>query len=240
MFMNITGCVILPDGHLLFADTFGKKQLMKYSQDGSYVGNIKLSNVPYDLTIIDSDRIAISYGNECFIEIFDLCNNTVENSITTEGRCFGIVYYEGRLYVTVQGIGIIIMDLSGNLLNTIERDSEFIADVIVDNDRILYSDYIENTVTCCNLNGEEIWVFNEDAVERPQGLAIDNNRNIFVAGTFSGNLTVISSNGKHSKTLLTATDGLNSPRAVYFDKSNSVLLVCDENETVAIFEVLKC
>jgi hypothetical protein len=52
------------------------------------------------------------------------------------------------------------------------------------------------TVTCCDMNGKEIWWF-EDAsfLRSPRGVVVDNHGFVFVAGEQSGNIVVISPDG---------------------------------------------
>ncbi|CAG2254507.1 unnamed protein product [Mytilus edulis] len=62
--MYITGCAILPNGHLLFANYTNNHNLLEYSEEGYYIGTIPVSAAPFDITVLDSDRIAISYGGK--------------------------------------------------------------------------------------------------------------------------------------------------------------------------------
>jgi 6-phosphogluconolactonase (cycloisomerase 2 family) len=69
-------------------------------------------------------------------------------------------------------------------------------------DRIYACSYISNTVKCYSKTGELLWIFSEDLLLAPRGLAIDSNRNILVVGELSNNLTVISHDCKTRKILL--------------------------------------
>jgi hypothetical protein len=76
--MNISGCDFLSIGHVLLADCIGEKQLMQHNSDGKHVKDIQLSNEPYDLTTIDSQHIAVTYGVEGYIEIINIITDEVE------------------------------------------------------------------------------------------------------------------------------------------------------------------
>jgi hypothetical protein len=60
--MWISGCTILPDGKILIADCRAKRQLMQYGKQGTSYLAIPISGNPFDLTLIDTERVGISYS----------------------------------------------------------------------------------------------------------------------------------------------------------------------------------
>ncbi|CAC5361314.1 unnamed protein product [Mytilus coruscus] len=54
--MYITGCSILPYEHLLFVNYYSTK-ILEYSEEGDHIDSIQVSAYPYDITVLDSDRI---------------------------------------------------------------------------------------------------------------------------------------------------------------------------------------
>ncbi|CAG2229594.1 unnamed protein product [Mytilus edulis] len=59
----LSGCTMLSNGNVLIANYWGRKVLMEYSEDGKPIRDIPCSNSPFDFTVIDSNRIAVTYGN---------------------------------------------------------------------------------------------------------------------------------------------------------------------------------
>jgi DNA-binding beta-propeller fold protein YncE len=237
--MNISGCDLLSIGHVLLADCIGEKQLMQHNSDGKHVKDIQLSNEQYDLTTIDSQHIAVTYGVEGYIEIINIITDEVETIIKTGDRCLGISYFDGKLYTVVGWQAILVTDLCGKTLTTIELYTDHAGCIATNKDGIVYSDFVNNTVTYCTFEGKRIWEFRSESVSFPRGLAFDNNQNVFVAGSDSNNVTIISRDGKTSRTVLTESNGLEYPRAVSFDKRHGLLLVCNVgNKKAAIFEVI--
>jgi DNA-binding beta-propeller fold protein YncE len=93
-------------------------------------------------------------------------------------------------------------------------------------------------VTCCDLHGTTQWEFkNELVLSSPLGVFVDNDGNVFVVGYNSDNVVVISPDGQRHRQLLSYTDGLRSPRVLYYDKSTNRLLVVNNSSTAFLFNV---
>ncbi|XP_063420778.1 uncharacterized protein LOC134705995 [Mytilus trossulus] len=74
----ITGCIILSDYRIIFADYTGS-MLMEYNNKGKHIRDILVDHRPFDLAAVYSDRIVVSYGVSKYMEII---NTNREN----EGR----------------------------------------------------------------------------------------------------------------------------------------------------------
>lgn len=242
---NVTGCIILPNGHLLIAE--GSDYLQKYTEEGDKIRDIIDSRPIFDLTYINSNWIAVTHfehnyrtmkqhmiryfsglsSHSSYAKIINITDDRRIN-IQTKNRCWGISHQDGRLYVIVEEEGILVADVSGNILNTLPINTRNVKYISTSEDIICYSDDVENSVHCCNMVGKEIWVFQQNCIIRPAGLSVGHNNDIFVVGCASNNITLIHHEGIESKTLLTAADGLNEPKSLHYDKNSKTLLVCDK------------
>lgn len=230
--MAISGCTVLQSGHLLVADNFGKAQLMEYTGEGKHVRNIPTWTVPFDVTMIDSTRIAVTYGYSECVEIIRLQDNHVENRTVLENNCFGITYQKGRIYCVVFGKGIVVMDLSGNTLDEITLSNSLSVYYITSTEnRLYYTDSKAHQLYCCSIAGEVIWIFHDERIVNPTGLSVDGNHNIFVVGKISKNIVLIKNDGKDSKILATPSHDLDKPNVICYDKRR--LLICEENSGIA-------
>ena len=121
---HVNGCLFLPTGDILIADYchHEKKsnEVMLHNKDGKHIRNISVSYYPFDLTLIDSERVAISYGVMRTVDKLNLTTNRVEKTFEHKSRCFGISYEDGRLYTVVDHHGIIVTDLLGKHLDNIK------------------------------------------------------------------------------------------------------------------------
>ncbi|VDI31829.1 Hypothetical predicted protein [Mytilus galloprovincialis] len=235
--MKINVCAILPNGHLLMANGTKENHLNVYRDTGEHIRDILVSGKPYDIAVIDLNRIVVTYWNAFYLEV--MINNTfnVEKNISLQNSCFEVSHGDGRLYVVYEN-DIQVMDLSGRQLKTLKTAANGLACIKTSRDKIFYADNSTNQVHCCRLNGEELWKFECDLIELPHDITVDSYQNVYVVGYNSNNLTIIQHDGKYSKTLLIEADGLYHPTAVDFDTDKRTLLICNEEGNVTLYKVV--
>ncbi|XP_071155102.1 uncharacterized protein [Mytilus edulis] len=233
----ITGCIVLHDDRIIIAD-YASGKLMEYNNNGNHIRDIHVSDKPHSLTLVDTytDCIAVTYGRSCYLEIINTKNTSDRKKIRCSNYCWGISYLDRKLFVRVFQQGIVVMDLDGKTLNTIDIAVSNVFYLTTSSSRIYYTDVGNNTVHCCNITGEEIWVFKDRSISQPRGISVDSNQNVFVVGGQSHNLTVITCDGKDSKILLTDRDGLENPIAMYYSKENKSACLSYEQGRVALYQ----
>ncbi|XP_071150326.1 uncharacterized protein [Mytilus edulis] len=234
--MNIKGCVMLPNGHILFANYTKENQLIEYKDTGEHIRDINVSGKPYSITVIDVNRIAVTYGIGKYLEIMHTNSFHVEKKIAVQTDCWGISYENGSLYVISGHCTIKILDLS-EIQKTFEIASKGVLNITTNKDKIFYTDNKTNIVHCCSLNGDDIWQFTSDSLQAPYDVAVDNYQNVYVVGYKSNCLTMIQNDGRDSITLLTDSNGLDKPRAVFFDNKKGKILICNEQGSAALYKV---
>ncbi|VDI58903.1 Hypothetical predicted protein [Mytilus galloprovincialis] len=221
----ITGCAILPNGHLLFANAEGRN-LLEYSRKGNFIGSIQVSASPYDITFLNSNRIAITYGYNGFFEILNYHNGRVEKKIDTGQRCMGLSQSNGKIYIRLAIDQVAVFDFKGNKLCSVAATGDL--NISTHNNNIYCSSYSMNNICCYDKKGQEVWNFHDDSLLFPHGLANDRSGNVFVVGCNSGNLILIQHDGKSYKNLLNFETNC-TPRVVCYDKDKNTLLVCDDD-----------
>ncbi|CAC5408364.1 unnamed protein product [Mytilus coruscus] len=235
--LNVSGCVILPNGNLLMANITEENHLIEYSDAGEHIRDIPVSGPPYDIDVIDLNLIVVTYGDEFFVEIMHTNTFNVEKKISLRKSCLGVSHADGKLYV-VQGNSVQVLDVSGRQMKTMKTASLRVTRIDASRDKIVYSDWKNSKVHCCHLNGEELWQFENDNINFPTDITADNYNNIFVVSYRSNNLTIIQHDGKNSKILLTESDGLLLPKTVYYDKVKSTLVICNNGGKVLLYKVV--
>lgn len=68
--MNITGCIMLPNGHLLMVNC-ADKSLIEYTNTGVYIREIPVSGTPFGIAVINPRCIVVSYDNANFLTIMN-------------------------------------------------------------------------------------------------------------------------------------------------------------------------
>ena len=106
-----------------------------------------------------------------------------------------------------------------------------------DNNYIYHSIYNTNSVVCYDFNGVKKWCYSNDLLKNPRGITVDSNSNIYVTGSKSNNVVVISPDGKRAKQLLGISDGVKDPIAICYDKDRNHLLVVDYAGSANLYEV---
>ncbi|CAC5419160.1 unnamed protein product [Mytilus coruscus] len=197
----VSGCLLLPNGNFLIADFLRANQIMEFDGQSQNVRYISCSGEPYYLTLIDPDRFAATYLGVNKIDIIHLRNTQVQ-TITTTNECRGISYQDGLLFVVMAEIGIVLLDLSGKILNTLAIDSQNVYSIATAKGRIYYTNEQKNTIHGLSLTGQEIWVYENESIICPRGVAVADNQDVFVVGFSSNNLSIIKQNGQGSEILL--------------------------------------
>lgn len=149
--------------------------------------------------------------------------------------CHGISYQDDKLFISSGSGGIVITDITGNVLKTLRVDCELYLEITID--RIYFTVESDHTVHCISMTGEEIWVHKVESLAVPRGITVDDHQNVYVTGGYSNLLTVIQHDGKANKTLLTETDDLDTPSALHYNKDKNILLLCNKKDSAALYHL---
>jgi sugar lactone lactonase YvrE len=124
--------------------------------------------------------------------------------------------------------------------DVINSDMTRVKYVATSGDKLYYTNWITDTVTCCDLYGTTQWEFKDTRVlETPHGISVDNDGNVYVIGYDSNNVVVFSPDGQRHRQLLSSKDGLKKPSVLDYDKSNNRLLVVNKKGTAFVLNVTR-
>lgn len=149
--------------------------------------------------------------------------------------------YDGRRLYVIGRTEIFSVDLSDDLvhISSVSVNVSSVVFLSVNRDKIYYTDQSSYTVYCCKQNMEVIWSFKNEVMEFPTGITSDQYGNVYVACGKSNNVVLISADGKHSKEILNASNGLNDPKAIFYDNSENLLLVCNARDGQVLLCAIK-
>ena len=232
------GCVICPNGKMLFTDSI-KQKLAILNNDGTLDKEITCSPYyPRDVTLIDESTVAVSTSGG--IRIINIDTKRPERVIKPTVVCYGIAYHKGTLLLCERSRGLIKIELSEGRITTLVEDIKLSAESFATTfgDKIFQTNHKNNSVTCYTINGEKLWEFRDESVLRqPTGVAVDNNCNIYVTSCNYNKIIVLSQDGKQWRQLLDQNDGMSGPYAIFIEKTTNNILISNYSASAFLYHI---
>ena len=163
----ITGCTMLYNGKVVFSqynESNDTSRVTINDSNGNYIRNIRgiifFGESFYDITSIDTNTIAVSVW--ACITIVNIETQNVLHEIENDYCCNGITHCDGKLYDCSRYEGIRRFDLrtQSNQLLIPTKDIGRFSYIFCDGNKLFYMSST-CTVTCCDMNGKEIWRFED-------------------------------------------------------------------------------
>jgi DNA-binding beta-propeller fold protein YncE len=243
---NFRGCSLLPDGRMVFS-CFSSRIVTFTNKEGIgsfQIDKDKTGSCTYDTVYIkDNNSIAVSSGGggkRC-ITIIDIESQKVMTTISMAMTIYGMAVRGRTIYFCAEDKGLKMLNLSyKSVSDIISSDMSDVYYVATSGDKLYYTNFNTNTVTCCDLHGTTQWEFKDKHVlQYPHGISVDNDGNVYVVGYDTENVVVISPDGQRHRQLLSSKDGLSYPRLLDYDKSTNRLLVVNKSGTAFLFDVTR-
>ena len=154
---------------------------------------------------------------------------------------YGMSVRGRTIYYCTEDIGIKMLNLSDkSVSDIINSNMSGVCYAATSEDNLYYTNANTHTVTCCDLHGTTQWEFKDDRVlQRPLGVSVDNDGNVYTVGFYSNNVVVISPDGQRHRQLLSSKDGLSYPHVLDYDRSTNRLLVVNNSSSAFLFDVTK-
>jgi hypothetical protein len=170
----ITGCIVSPNGKMIFVDCYYNNILVILNDDGTLDKVITCSlGHPFDVAYLDDRTVAVSTWNG--IEIINIDAKKTERRINTSQKCSGITYHNGVLLWFEQQRGIQMMKLSDDRSTTLVKQSNLPSESYITTcrEKIYQTNRNTNTVTCYTIKGHKLWEFKDESVLKdPHGVTV--------------------------------------------------------------------
>lgn len=239
---QVTRFAFLPDGRMLFTEYDGEG-LFIVKADGKL--DFKIAIKAFAVTVVDATAVTVSYGKsdsgeKAYIQMIDIKSRKVTKTIYTESWCYGVVFIDDKLvFCGYKPKGIYAIDIKTNtksvISSTIPIETWSNIAYFKNHFYILTSSYTR-TITCCDNKVNVFWTYNGDTdMKILRGISVDPEGNVFVASEGSNKVTMISHDGKHSKQILDAKDGLVAPLTVQYDHDTNRVLVANNKGMAYLF-----
>ncbi|XP_063411412.1 uncharacterized protein LOC134694338 [Mytilus trossulus] len=213
---GLSGCVISESGNMMFLHKHNNS-LIKYSRNGIFISksviNPQAEGIGFELALIDFNTVAVSSGGNYPQQIYLIDMNTTKTSQIFQlgDWCCGLSYNNNSFICCTYMNGIKIFDRShDNLTNArILPNAPGMVDktyVTSNKNHIFHTNWRDHSVVCYDFSGQVQWKYCDSILRQPSGITLDSYSNIYVAGSESNNVVVISKDGKQAKELNGAKD----------------------------------
>jgi len=214
-----------------------------FSNNGNYEKDIvRFSGIPFDVSYTGENIVAVTIWNKHEVVFVNVITNTIMNTVDIGRECWGTNFNLNRLAIRIMqpptSSHIVYLDPKGKLIARVSIPGENSTHISLGDDTIKCTDWKANTIYCYTLTGQEMWTFKDESVLRkPMGIALDKNRNVYVAGKETNNVVVLSPDGKNCREILTNSNGLDRPFSLRINIDRNELLVCNERGQAFLFSL---
>jgi DNA-binding beta-propeller fold protein YncE len=173
--------------------------------------------------------------------MIDIESKKVMTTISIDTDIYGMAVRGKTIYYCTRGNGLRMLSFSDkSVSDIISSNKSNVYYVATSGDKLYYTSWDTDIVTCCNLHGTKQWEFTDERVLRGSlGISVDNDGNVYVVGCHSSNVVVISPDGQRHRHLLSSNDDLKGPRVIGYDKSTNRLLVVNGSKSAFLFDVTR-
>ncbi|XP_063414109.1 uncharacterized protein LOC134696315 [Mytilus trossulus] len=227
----ISGGVFNSKGKILLIDR-NEKKLYIFTCAAECEDVLDFKEKPFDITVINENVVAVTFPDAKSVSLVDMIEMKTIKSLPVNECCFGITYQIKDLIIRCSE-SIIIMNLNGIVMRTIRVQTDFAGYLTCHEDRIYYTH--KSSLICIDKTGNQIFTFEDPALERAEGLATDFEGNVYVAGIDSNNVWQISgTDGKQNRKIINV---LISPKAIAFNETLNRFLVAYDKTNVIIYDL---
>ena len=213
---EITSGFFLSDGNFLVVNRTEKKCLI-YDKEWNCCHVIEDLSDPRAVTQRE-EEIFVTAGISEYIEVYSSQFQKLK-TIPIHYTVCGITSLGENLYVT-SPYKILEIDNTGIMKSHTVNTKAHLHIISTKNNLIVYSVWKKNEVVAMDATGRTKWKYKNQNLESPHGLDVDSRDRIYVAGTASNNVHVLSNDGE----LIRVIENIYKP--VFFKVNESERVVC--------------
>ncbi|XP_052816748.1 E3 ubiquitin-protein ligase TRIM71-like [Mya arenaria] len=211
---------------------------------------LQLPGEPWDVCVLPDDKAAVTLPYKSIIQLLSTKERQLscEKEIKVSGECFGIAFYNNRLYVSyISNPRIEVMTLDGHIINTFQKNDEkkhfttpFFLILSPSTSPTLYvSDYSADRVFQLSLDGKVLREFRDKQLIRPVSVLEDGPGQKLVSGQGSHNVMLLNERGNKMTEVLGQKDGLFNPTSISFNPhTRAIVIGMDKKDQLKVFRAI--
>nr|XP_022297355.1 E3 ubiquitin/ISG15 ligase TRIM25-like [Crassostrea virginica] len=207
-------------------------QCLLFNRNGKEIKRISTNHKPLSVCVCGNE-IYISCGTGKVIIVLSSETFAVLRSMSTEKPCYGLDIKYDQLYVACMD-SIDLMDKNGEMIRSYDVE-ESVECVIVNNQKMIYSNYEEHIVSAMSTSSQIMWTYESPNLRFPFGIEHDSRDNVYITGKDSNNIHVLSSEG----VLLRVFDNIKQPWFIAIPPDDdSTCCICSDNGDMTICRIV--
>ncbi|XP_052809458.1 uncharacterized protein LOC128237921 [Mya arenaria] len=211
------------------------------------MSEVSLPGEPLRMCILPGDRLAVSLRDTGRIQFLKTLEQlSLEENVKVNGECLGISYHKDRLIVSYMSGKVEMMDMTGSVIKTIDKDDSgqsifgqpfnLIVMSEVQTEVIYVSDGGKSTITKLDMDLNILQTFKDPSLRTPVGITAVGNQ-LLISGWESNNIMCLDLTSGQMTELLGKVDGINRPLAVFYDhKQKKTYVSFDIKNLVKVYK----
>eukprot|EP00105_Crassostrea_gigas_P041164 XP_019925312.1 PREDICTED: tripartite motif-containing protein 45-like [Crassostrea gigas] len=229
---NISGVSFLSNGNLFLADYKGKRCVM-CDTNGVILQETRIPVSPWGVCASGID-ILITLPYERSILKFDSTSFETIETVYVGCHCYEIAAFGNTIVLsTDKSVETLVDGFSATKRKTLLSGLKSVSDIAIDNENnVICSSYSDHIVRKLDLRGNVLFTYNHEKLRSPYRLTTDSKGNIFVYGSGSSNIHILSRDGK----LLQIMEGMTDVACLNFQDTTNKLFVGSSKGNVTVFK----
>lgn len=227
---NVFFGVFLSEGRFLIPNHNAISAFMVYDKNWKcieIIGGLHYACSAYQC----ENEIFLTKSESKTIDVFSSTDFHKLRSITLNDKVFGITGLNGYLYVACQK-HVLKLDKNGQIFKKYDVDgSNNVHVTCTQSGLIVFGDYMSEIIAAMTEDGRVVWKYQSPKLKQPQELDTDSCENIYVAGSRSNNVHVLSNTGD----LVRVIEGIPCPYFLKINEEERVACVCCKNNTIFVY-----
>ncbi|XP_071112841.1 uncharacterized protein [Haliotis cracherodii] len=227
----------------VLADYYNKSLKTYHTSDPNTLGNLPLSNGPWQIAKLSESQIAVSVPSSKEIVTVNVTPDPVLlSTIKTSKKYYALSSLSPSQLAAgtyKQPHTVDILDMTGKILKSINtgviRNPDHI--LVTSNNNLIVSKGRVNSLVCVTSEGEAVFTYTPAGVRAltwPWGITTTSTGDILLADNNSHKVIQLTESGQYIKDVLTQQDGLKYPRGICLDGDGFLYVTC--GRCVSVFK----